>query len=164
MHPKAAGFSNAFVPGRNLFFLSAAATVAYERGANSIYIGTTMQGYPDCRPEFLDMMSSAIFLGLGTDLIYPENPIQVVSPYADMRGEYALPTTPRRELWMELAVELPGCWEAISQTLSCYKGHKPACGECLTCQKRYWGFSQVGLDDPIEYARKPEFFEWGVDD
>ena len=165
-HRRAMGFSNAFVPGRNMFFLSAAAALAYQKKVATIYIGTTMRGYPDCRTPFLDSMQHAINWGLGTDLEEPEVPIRIVSPYAEMHDLYQSYTvrTPRREKWMELAVELPGCWEAIAFTHSCYKGQTPACGECLTCRKRYWGFKQVALDDPIEYAKIPERFEWGLDD
>ena len=41
-----------------------------------------------------------------------------------------------------------------SQTTSCYDPGPDgeACGRCDACQLRLKGFSEAGLDDPIEYA------------
>ena len=50
------GLPNTFVPGRNLLFLTFAATVAYRRGLNVLVGGmceTDFSGYPDCRDNTL---------------------------------------------------------------------------------------------------------------
>ena len=50
------GLPNTFVPGRNLLFLTFAATIAYRRQLKMIVGGmceTDYSGYPDCRPEYL---------------------------------------------------------------------------------------------------------------
>jgi 7-cyano-7-deazaguanine synthase len=46
------GLPNTFVPGRNLLFMTVAATVAYRRGLDVLVGGmceTDFSGYPDCR-------------------------------------------------------------------------------------------------------------------
>ena len=48
------GLPNTFVPGRNILFLTLAATVAYRRGIKHIVTGvceTDYSGYPDCRDD-----------------------------------------------------------------------------------------------------------------
>src|SRR5574344_704168 len=53
-------FPNTFVPGRNLFFLSAAAVYAREKGVKHIVTGvsqTDFSGYPDCRDNFIKSLN-----------------------------------------------------------------------------------------------------------
>jgi 7-cyano-7-deazaguanine synthase len=64
---KDGGLPNTFVPGRNLLFLTFAATVAYRRGLNVLVGGmceTDFSGYPDCRDNTLKALQVAISLGL----------------------------------------------------------------------------------------------------
>src|SRR5579883_351504 len=45
-----------FVPGRNMLFLSLAASRAYARDCSTLYIGVSQEdfaGYPDCREGFI---------------------------------------------------------------------------------------------------------------
>ena len=51
---RADGLPNAFVPGRNLIFLTFAAALAYRRGFERVVAGvceTDYSGYPDCRDD-----------------------------------------------------------------------------------------------------------------
>jgi 7-cyano-7-deazaguanine synthase len=51
---QANGLPNTFVPGRNLMFMTVAATVAYRRGLTVLVGGmceTDFSGYPDCRDD-----------------------------------------------------------------------------------------------------------------
>lgn len=61
------GLPNTFVPGRNLLFVTLAATLAYRRG-QSVLVGgmceTDFSGYPDCRADTLTAQMQAINLGM----------------------------------------------------------------------------------------------------
>ena len=41
--------------------------------------------------------------------------------------------------------------ELLKYTHTCYKGERPACGECPACELRLKGFEEAGIDDPLEY-------------
>ena len=65
------GLPNTFVPGRNLMFLTVAATVAYRRGLQVLVTGvceTDFSGYPDCRDDTIKAMQVALNLGMNTRL------------------------------------------------------------------------------------------------
>jgi 7-cyano-7-deazaguanine synthase len=56
------GLPNTFVPGRNLLFLTYAASLAYRRGLRRIVGGmceTDFSGYPDCRDDTVKAMQVA---------------------------------------------------------------------------------------------------------
>jgi len=56
-----------FVPGRNLLFLAAAGSLAFNRGIGDIVAGmceTDFSGYPDCRREFADSMERSLSLAM----------------------------------------------------------------------------------------------------
>ena len=63
---KTQGIPITYVPGRNIIFLSFAASFAEAIGAKTIFIGANAvdySGYPDCRPEFiLRMETSALII------------------------------------------------------------------------------------------------------
>ncbi|MFM7002675.1 MAG: 7-cyano-7-deazaguanine synthase QueC [Limnohabitans sp.] len=66
------GLPNTFVPGRNLLFLTFAATIAYRRQLKMIVGGmceTDYSGYPDCRDDTLKALQVALSLGLDTRLV-----------------------------------------------------------------------------------------------
>src|SRR6476661_6959408 len=63
------GLPNTFVPGRNLLFLTTAATVAYRRGLDVLVGGmceTDFSGYPDCRDDAIKALQVALNLGMAT--------------------------------------------------------------------------------------------------
>lgn len=67
IHMTAANLPNTFVPGRNLLFLTFAATLAYRRGLRHIVTGvceTDYSGYPDCRDDTLKALQVALNLGM----------------------------------------------------------------------------------------------------
>lgn len=51
---------------------------------------------------------------------------------------------------MRLAAPLHFTW-------SCYADNVVACGVCDSCALRLRGFSQAGIDDPIEYQQRPKY-------
>ena len=49
---------------------------------------------------------------------------------------------------VRLARELPGCWDALAHTVTCYRGERPGCGACPACRLRARGFAEAGYTDP----------------
>jgi len=65
------GLPNTFVPGRNILFLTVAATLAYRRGLTVLVGGmceTDFSGYPDCRDDTIKALQVALNLGMDTRL------------------------------------------------------------------------------------------------
>ncbi|MDB5854983.1 MAG: queC [Herminiimonas sp.] len=135
---QANGLPNTFVPGRNLLFLTIAATVAYRRGLNVLVGGmceTDYSGYPDCRDETMKAMEKALQLGMAT-------PMAIATP---------LMWIDKAATW-KLAEDLGGAAlvEMIrTETHTCYLGERGAlhewghgCGHCPACQLRARGYAQ----------------------
>jgi 7-cyano-7-deazaguanine synthase len=123
------------VPNRNMILLAIAAGyaeglgagfVAYAAHAGDHYI------YPDCRPEFVEAVRSAIQLAT-------ETRVQLLTPFL---------------YWYKKDIvswgkELGVPWKL---TWSCYKGGEKHCGKCGTCIERKEAFILAGVDDPTEYV------------
>lgn len=132
------GLPNTFVPGRNLLFLTVAATVAYRRGLTILVGGmceTDFSGYPDCRDDTMKALEVALNLGMATALKI-ETPLMWIDKAAS---------------W-ELAHELGG--QALidlirTDTHTCYLGERGAlhdwgygCGTCPACALRAQGHAK----------------------
>ena len=128
------GVSPTYVPFRNATFLSIATAVALTKGASEVYAGMHAEdasgwAYPDCTPEFLGAMSSAIYVGS-----YRE--VRLVTPL----------------MWLDKAEVVKKGLEVdapFELTLSCYEGTEPPCGKCPTCVSRAHAFEAAGIIDPI---------------
>ena len=132
------GLPNTFVPGRNLLFMTVAATVAYRRGLNVLVGGmceTDFSGYPDCRDDTMKALQVALNLGMATRLKL-ETPLMWID---------------KRQSW-QLAHDTGGAAlvELIrTGTHTCYLGARGAlhawgygCGACPACQLRARGYNQ----------------------
>ncbi len=132
------GLPNTFVPGRNLLFMTVAATVAYRRGLDVLVGGmceTDFSGYPDCRDDTMKALQVALNLGMATRLKI-ETPLMWLDKAATWR----------------LAHELGG--QALvglirADTHTCYLGERGAlhdwgygCGSCPACELRARGYRQ----------------------
>jgi len=136
-----------YVPARNTIFLAVALGWAEVLGATDLFVGVNAvdySGYPDCRPEFLRAFErlAALATAAGTEhgaRYSVHAPLMALSK-ADIvaRG---------RALGVDFAL-----------THTCYDpaldgGHAVACGRCDACRLRLAGFRELGLEDPIPYAR-----------
>ena len=132
------GLPNTFVPGRNLLFMTVAATLAYRRGLTVLVGGmceTDFSGYPDCRDDTMKALQVALNLGMATRL----------------KVETPLMWLDKSETW-DLAHKLggPRLIELIrSGTHTCYLGERGAlhdwgygCGSCPACELRARGYLQ----------------------
>lgn len=130
------GLPTTFVPGRNLFFLAAAAVWGYPRGEKTLLIGASevdYSGYPDCRGEFLESAQQTIGLALG-------RPIRIWAPFLHWD---------KAQLWRY--ADSLGYREFIAEeTHTCYRGDRTqrhawgyGCGQCPACQLRAKGYAQA---------------------
>lgn len=131
------------VPNRNATLLSAAAGIASSRGMTvvktAVHAGDHAV-YADCRPEFIETLSTALTLGCG---------VGVSAPFVHMsKADIA---------FTGAALGVP-----YSLTWSCYEGGQPGdpdqhCGRCGTCVERAEAFALAGVTDPTNYA-DPDFW------
>jgi len=131
------GLPSTFVPGRNALFMALAAAHAVSLGAKAIVTGTCQtdySGYPDCRRDFVDAMERALTLAMPSSA----GPIQIVTPLMYLTKAETV----------GLAQRLPGCMDALAETVTCYHGRRPGCGQCPACELRARGFAEAGVLDP----------------
>ena len=134
----ASGLPNTFVPGRNLIFLTFAATVAYRRGLKRIVTGvceTDYSGYPDCRDDTVKALQAALNLGMESRFVL-ETPLMWIDKAQTWALADRLGGTPLVELVRD-------------QTLSCYRGDLEqvhawghGCGDCPACDLRRAGWER----------------------
>jgi 7-cyano-7-deazaguanine synthase len=132
------GLPNTFVPGRNLLFMTVAATVAYRRGLSVLVGGmceTDFSGYPDCRDDTMKALQVALNLGMATR----------------QRIDTPLMWIDKKQTW-DLAFDTGG--QALVdlvrfETHTCYLGERGArhdwgygCGKCPACELRARGYAQ----------------------
>lgn len=89
--------------------------------------------YADCTPEFLGAVAASIYIGtygrVRLNALYQHaTKVQIIG-----RGH---------------ALGVPYGW-----THSCYRGKRPACGTCSTCQARLEAFAAAGYADPLPYEQ-----------
>jgi len=131
----AKGIPVTYVPGRNIIFLSFAASYAEAIGAKTIFIGANAvdySGYPDCRPEFIRSYQAMLARGLKTSV--EGNSIRVVTPLIHLSKAQIV------KLAVKLKVPLQLTW-------SCYNGATKPCGVCDSCRLRAQGFAQAKIRD-----------------
>lgn len=145
------GLPNTFVPGRNLLFLTQAASYAYTRGIRDVVTGvcqTDYSGYPDCRHDTIRALQRALHLGLG----WPErNRAAGDAGARRMPGAFRI-HTPLMFRTKAESVALAQRWGALDSLAfshTCYEGSFPPCGRCPACVLRAKGFSEAGIPDPL---------------
>ncbi len=131
-----------FLPGRNIVLITVAACIGYRERIPNIITGvcqTDYSGYPDCRFDTIKSLESTLRLGMDYEFtIY--TPLMYLSKAESV----------------EMARKLPGCWEALAQSHTCYEGRIPPCSECPACQLRAKGFERAGYKDPLIERLKKE--------
>lgn len=132
-----------YVPARNTIFLSYALALAEVIGSSNIFIGVNAldySGYPDCRPEYIRAFEQMANLATRAG-VEGKTRIAIRTPLISLTKADII------RLGTSLGVD-------YSATTSCYDPgpQGQACGRCDACQLRLKGFSEAGLEDPIEYA------------
>ncbi|MGH7603883.1 MAG: 7-cyano-7-deazaguanine synthase QueC [Gemmatimonadaceae bacterium] len=132
-----------YVPARNTIFLSYALAFAEVVGASDIFIGVNAldySGYPDCRPEYIEAFERMANLATRAG-VEGHTQLTIRTPLISLTKAAII------ELGVSLGVD-------YSRTTSCYDPGPSggACGRCDACQLRLKGFSEAGLEDPIDYV------------
>jgi 7-cyano-7-deazaguanine synthase len=100
--------------GRNAVLLSLGAAIAQEQGMSSVMIGcnfTDAQRFPDCRPQFINAMNTALKGAYGVSVHAPLLTMTKAQIFAEAR-----------------AAGLPETW-------TCYAPQDgQRCGECYSCR------------------------------
>ena len=124
------------VPFRNGIMLSIACGIAESNGLHKVLIanhGGDHSIYPDCRPEVIAAMSSAMQNGT-----YEH--IEIFAPYTNITK-------------CDIARHGKALGIDYSETWSCYRGGDKHCGKCGTCVERQEALREAGIDDPTEYEK-----------
>ena len=131
------GVSPTYVPFRNGILISYAAAIGLTKEVDLIYFGAHSEdaanwAYPDCTPEFIGSMASAIYVGT-------YHKLRLVTPLQWMDKKDVVQVG----LYLDAPYHL---------TTSCYNGGEVACGRCPTCRSRRAAFAYWSARDPIPYA------------
>lgn len=123
------------VPFRNGIMLAVACGLAESRGLRRVLMashGGDHALYPDCSPEFVEAMGSAMQAGTYEG-------VRLEAPYTGL----AKADIVRRGAALGIDYR---------QTYSCYRGGEHHCGTCGTCMERREAFRLAGVEDPTEYV------------
>jgi len=165
---------DSFVPGRNLIFLSVAASLAANLGCDEIWTGvcqTDYSGYPDCREGFIGALQLATNAALGgggasnfIEGFYPEgaslevehgNRISFVTPLMHMTKEEEVRALVDLDFHKRSGDRYPFFIDMMRYSHTCYEGQYPPCGKCPACKLRAKGFEDTAGYDPLtHYSEK----------
>ncbi|OPA98726.1 7-cyano-7-deazaguanine synthase QueC [Pseudomonas fluorescens] len=135
------GIPLTYVPARNTVFLSLALGWAEVLNARDIFIGVNAldyNGYPDCRPEYIEsferMANLATKAGVEGQGFRIRAPLQNLSKADIVKAGVGLGVD-------------------YAQTVSCYQADDSgrACGKCDACRLRAEGFKNADIADPTRY-------------
>ena len=133
----ASGLPNTFVPGRNVFFFTTAAAVAYRLGVDNLVGGmceTDYSGYPDCRNQSIQQLANALSLSMDSDLT-----IHTPLMWIDKTATWNMADEIGGQALTELIIE---------HTHTCYIGDRTTlhpwgygCNDCPACELRANGYA-----------------------
>lgn len=141
-----------YVPLRNTFFITMGAAFLESQALSaiekdrtrprdvkaSLWLGPNAldySGYPDCRPEYYEKISSAINQGSKLFTQYKVK-LEIETPLITMSKADIV----RAAIAKKAPIEL---------TWSCYQGGARPCGVCDSCVLRAKGFREAGVKDPV---------------
>jgi len=136
-HPANPGLPASFVPGRNMLFLAAAGSRAFNRGIHDLVGGmcqTDYSGYPDCRRAFVDSMEQTLSLAMAPAQFRIHTPLMGLDKADTFR----------------LAEALGVLDEVIEQSHTDYHGDRS--------QRHPWGYGK--LDNEASRLRARGWFEY----
>lgn len=107
----------AFLPTRNLLFLTLGAAYAYNLGIDAISIGLLSNPiFPDQGKEFLEQAERSLSTALGEE-------INILAPLIDLDKREVIKLAKKHQLPIEM-------------TYYCHAGTDTPCGVCISCKER----------------------------
>lgn len=136
------GLEKTFVPMRNQTFLTIAANRAYIIGATNLITGVCQAdsgGYPDCRQNFINALSTAINLGTFTGEPGTVSKLKIHTPLMDLSKAESI----------DMALRIPGAYVSWTYSHTAYDGAYPPVGFDHATVLRAQGFEDAGVPDPL---------------
>ncbi len=135
------GIPLTYVPARNTVFLSLALGWAEVLKARDIFIGVNAldyNGYPDCRPEYVEAFER--MANLATKAGVEGQGFRIQAPLQNMSKA-------------DIVKAGVGLGVDYALTVSCYQADNSgrACGKCDACRLRAEGFKNAAIADPTHY-------------
>ena len=135
------GIPLTYVPARNTVFLSLALGWAEVLKARDIFIGVNAldyNGYPDCRPEYVEAFER--MANLATKAGVEGQGFRIQAPLQNMSKA-------------DIVKAGVGLGVDYALTVSCYQADDSgrACGKCDACRLRAEGFKNAAIADPTRY-------------
>ena len=135
------GIPLTYVPARNTVFLSLALGWAEVLNVRDIFIGVNAldyNGYPDCRPEYVESFER--MANLATKAGVEGQGFRIQAPLQNMTKA-------------DIVRAGVGLGVDYALTVSCYQADDAgrACGKCDACRLRAEGFQTAGITDPTRY-------------
>ena len=135
------GIPLTYVPARNTVFLSLALGWAEVLKARDIFIGVNAldyNGYPDCRPEYVEAFER--MANLATKVGVEGQGFRIQAPLQNMSKA-------------DIVKAGVGLGVDYALTVSCYQADDSgrACGKCDACRLRAEGFKNAAIADPTRY-------------
>jgi 7-cyano-7-deazaguanine synthase len=109
-------FLDAFTPGRNLLFLTLAASYGFKNGVRAVAIGLLREDsclFPDQTDGFISAASVALSAAMGTD-------IDILMPL---------------RMFSKSDVVAAAAKYGLTGTYSCHRGTDAPCGICVSCRE-----------------------------
>lgn len=135
----------AYVPNRNMIFLSLAVGMAESVQAGTVLYGAAKaddtSGFWDCTSDFRNYFNTILALNR-------RNHITIKTPLIDKTKKEII------EYGIQLGV-------SFKDTRTCYTEHEASCGECPSCSARLAGFIQATKIDPLNYSRLIDWQKFG---
>lgn len=132
------------VPNRNAIMISIATGYAVAGAFDAVAVavhGGDHFIYPDCRPEFIKAMDTALrFATVG----FAAPNFALIAPYLMLTKAQVVERGAQRGV-------------PFANTWSCYKGGDIHCGACGTCFERREAFVDAGVVDPTLYEATPSY-------
>jgi len=111
-------YNDAFLPGRNLLFITVAASFAYQKGVSTIAIGLLSEEshlFPDQTEEFIVNLNFALNSAFGDSFT-------IITPLISFSKKEVIKLAKKYLL-------------PIEDTYSCHYGKDIYCGKCVACKE-----------------------------
>lgn len=144
-HYAAENMKLTIVPNRNMMLIALAgaraAAMGYDAVAYAAHAGDHAI-YPDCRPEFADMMAEALALG-------NDPPVRLIRPFINLSKTEICARGAQLNVPLQLTWS---CYDPQEVRIDVEQSYVIHCGKCGTCVERREAFRDSGTPDPTAYS------------